>query len=165
MSMVKPGGCRVCHRVLTNPHSRQMGIGPVCARKLGVRTAGVNSGRNEETGDRYDLPFDPNSGDIICQRDTQAHVSGSGRHFNITQTVVRHSPTGMEWGYGGSGPADFALNILRLFTRADDADRLYEAFKDRFVARLPREGGTIPGAAIKAWLAVQALQMRLEPAI
>jgi hypothetical protein len=26
--------------------------------------------------------------------------------------VVYHSPTGMEWGYGGSGPHDLALSIL-----------------------------------------------------
>ena len=26
--------------------------------------------------------------------------------------VVHHSPTGLEWGYGGSGPADTALSIL-----------------------------------------------------
>lgn len=25
---------------------------------------------------------------------------------------VRHSPTGLEWGYGGSGPADLARSIL-----------------------------------------------------
>jgi len=26
--------------------------------------------------------------------------------------IIRHSPTGMEWGYGGSGPADLARSIL-----------------------------------------------------
>jgi hypothetical protein len=26
--------------------------------------------------------------------------------------IVRHSPTGMTWGYGGSGPADLALSLL-----------------------------------------------------
>lgn len=29
--------------------------------------------------------------------------------------VVYHSPTGLEWGYGGSGPADMALTILSHF--------------------------------------------------
>ena len=28
--------------------------------------------------------------------------------------VVHHSPSGFEWGYGGSGPADLALSILAL---------------------------------------------------
>src|SRR5512135_81505 len=27
--------------------------------------------------------------------------------------LVKHSPTGFSWGYGGSGPADLALSILR----------------------------------------------------
>lgn len=26
--------------------------------------------------------------------------------------IVRHSPTGMSWGYGGSGPADLARSLL-----------------------------------------------------
>jgi hypothetical protein len=26
--------------------------------------------------------------------------------------IVRHSPTGMTWGYGGSGPADLARSLL-----------------------------------------------------
>jgi hypothetical protein len=26
--------------------------------------------------------------------------------------VVRHSPTGFSWSYGGSGPADLALSLL-----------------------------------------------------
>jgi len=26
--------------------------------------------------------------------------------------VIRHSPTGLEWGYGGSGPADLARSLL-----------------------------------------------------
>jgi hypothetical protein len=30
----------------------------------------------------------------------------------LRQRIVYHSPTGFEWGYAGSGPADLALNIL-----------------------------------------------------
>lgn len=32
---------------------------------------------------------------------------------NIAHRVKHHSPTGMNVGYAGSGPADFALNILQ----------------------------------------------------
>ena len=32
---------------------------------------------------------------------------------NVPWLVRHHSPTGMNAGYGGSGPADFALNILQ----------------------------------------------------
>ena len=31
---------------------------------------------------------------------------------NLPKHIVRHSPTGMTWGYGGSGPADLALSLL-----------------------------------------------------
>ena len=33
--------------------------------------------------------------------------------------VVFHSPTGLEYGYGGSGPADMALTILANFYGVD----------------------------------------------
>ncbi len=28
---------------------------------------------------------------------------------------MHDAPTGFDWGFGGSGPADFALNVLALF--------------------------------------------------
>jgi len=45
--------------------------------------------------------------------------------------IVKHSPTGMEWGYGGSGPSDLALSILNNYFE-DDLDKaldIYQAFK------------------------------------
>jgi len=60
-----------------------------------------------------------------------------------------HSPTGMEWGYGGSGPAQLALAIL--FDHLKDepgrtkyyaetkALRLYQEFKFRVIAKLPMD--------------------------
>jgi hypothetical protein len=62
------------------------------------------------TDDRHDLPFDPATGDIVCRRDPDGT-----KHFNVPRRHVHHSPTGWEWGYGGSGPSDFALNVLALF--------------------------------------------------
>lgn len=32
-----PRRCRVCNRPLTAPHWRKVGLGPVCARRLGLR--------------------------------------------------------------------------------------------------------------------------------
>lgn len=50
--------------------------------------------------------------------------------------IVRHSPTGFSWGYGGSGPADTALSVLTdLFGGFSDlADIFYLGFKWDFVA-------------------------------
>lgn len=87
--------------------------------------------------------------DIRCWRE------GEDAHFSIPQEIVFHSPTGMEWGYPGSGPADFALNILARFVDRERAWDLHQEFKRTFVAPLPLEGGTIRAAEIRAWLAAQ----------
>lgn len=58
------------------------------------------------------------------------------------QHVVVHSPTGFEYGYGGSGPADLALSILfdwrgvrpDLGQWDDHLAGLAQAFKWEFIA-------------------------------
>ena len=44
--------------------------------------------------------------------------------------LVRHSPTGFEWGYAGSGPAELARCILLdvLGTESPLAELLYQKF-------------------------------------
>lgn len=39
-------------------------------------------------------------------------VEQDGQVLGLLRHVVRHSPTGMTWGYAGSGPADLALSLL-----------------------------------------------------
>ena len=68
------------------------------------------------------------------------------------QRLILHSPTGFEWGYTGSGPADLALNILYLYVNYPRALRLHQRFKDDFVARIPKEGGLILREQVMAWL-------------
>lgn len=81
--------------------------------------------------------------------------------------VVLHSPTGFEWGYGGSGPADLALSILcdhfgytgsrqprpwpdDPFVRAWD---LHQAFKWDHVSKWPSEGHwRIESGDIERWV-------------
>lgn len=65
---------------------------------------------------------------------------------------VSHSPDGFEWGYGGSGPADLALNLLAYYLPSADAWRWHQDAKRAFVEGLPREGGTIEAAALLAWV-------------
>jgi len=50
--------------------------------------------------------------------------------------VRNHSPTGFEWGYCGSGPAQAALAIL-LDCIGDVAADTYQSFKNHVVARMP----------------------------
>lgn len=54
------------------------------------------------------------------------------------QHHVKHSPTGFEWGYAGSGPADLARCLLIDVLQEDNpAPELYQAFKLAVVAGLP----------------------------
>lgn len=114
-------------------------MGPTCAGKMGLQTSIM-----PKDPDYVLLPF---TGDVVVRRE------GNKKYMNIAQTIVQHSPTGLEWGYGGSGPADFALNILYHFTNDRKfAERYHQDFKFQFVAGLPREGGTIPGETIMRWV-------------
>jgi hypothetical protein len=51
--------------------------------------------------------------------------------------LMNHSPSGFEWGYGGSGPAQLALALLLDYT-GDEAFALdhYQAFKTEVVSQL-----------------------------
>jgi len=50
--------------------------------------------------------------------------------------VFNHSPTGFEWGYSGSGPAQLALAILLDYLGdVNRAIRNYQDFKCAYVAR------------------------------
>lgn len=65
---------------------------------------------------------------------------------------ARHSPTGFEWGYGGSGPADLALSILWDLLGESLANRLYQDFKFAFIATAERDRFEISEADIRMWL-------------
>lgn len=52
------------------------------------------------------------------------------------QHVLRHSPDGFEYGYGGSGPSDLALSIATEIFGRDAADGIYQQLRDKFVAPL-----------------------------
>lgn len=87
---------------------------------------------------------------------------------NVPWSVISHSPDGFEWGYGGSGPADLALNILNAFVPPGQdghmpvechrgrcswtAMRLHQDFKRTFIVGMPHAGGTIRVDDILGWL-------------
>ncbi|MGH8022232.1 MAG: DUF6166 domain-containing protein [Limisphaerales bacterium] len=67
-------------------------------------------------------------------------VSVDGQQLVERYDLRNHSPTGFEWGYGGSGPAQLALALLADHLGNDqEALHLYQEFKFRVVAGLPRE--------------------------
>lgn len=128
------------------------------------------------------LPWDPESGDVVLARvpnfaaglDTGSNLMHEVQ-TNVPWSVVEHSPDGFEWGYGGSGPADLALNILNLFeppgTDGQQPERcfdgecsrtaqvLHQAFKRDFIAPMPWTGGTIPGVEIRSWISGRVVRV------
>jgi len=147
--------CFVCHRILKNPLSIQQGVGPICKTHL------VNDrGSGSEFSD-HDLP--PNSEGFVFQRE-----GDFGTKTSVPHLVTHHSPSGFEWGYEGSGPADVALNCVEVIlnrlghngpkTRCFDgycwemSFILHQEFKRQFVARLPKPGGMITFAVAEDWV-------------
>ena len=65
-----------------------------------------------------------------------------------------HSPTGFEWGYGGSGPSQLSLALLLDATgREDDALCFYQDFKREVVATWVDQWA-ITDDDIERWLAL-----------
>ncbi len=65
-------------------------------------------------------------------------VTVDGRRLNPRFDLWNHSPTGFEWGYAGSGPAQLALALLADHCANDErALNFYQRFKWAVVAELP----------------------------
>ena len=88
--------------------------------------------------------------DVVLWRTLEGEAQASVPH------AARHSPTGVEWGYGGSGPADLARSVLLALADQQTAGALYQRFKAGVVATVPDEGGVLRAADIRAWVDAQA---------
>jgi hypothetical protein len=87
---------------------------------------------------------------------------------SVPQRHVHYAPMGFDWGFGGSGAADLALNVLALFlplapeatgvalwdgsTVGEAAWALHQEFKYDLIATLPRSGGHITAETIRTWI-------------
>lgn len=152
--------CLRCGRSLSNPKSRQAGYGPVCLGKTG----GIVVEKNQITDRFLDTPH-------IRERIVLKRIDGIV-YTNVPHAVIHHSPTGYEFGYGGSGPADLALNICEIAVAhlAPDADHsavklwdgsscseeawmLHQDLKWALVASIDQErGGEIPWSAVESFV-------------
>lgn len=134
--------CARCRRRLIDPESKERGFGPVCwAKAVQVREAGRYQAK------LISEPALPFKGDIVLKRSPDGAAI-----TNVVCKEINHSPAGFEWGYGGSGPSDLALNILLMFTDKRTAEELYQAFKWDFIAKVPYDGCMIKGSEIRKWL-------------
>ncbi len=127
--------------------------------------------------DRYtDIHIDkPLEDGVILERIFELEVA-----TNVPRLVTYHSPTGFEWGYAGSGPAELALNIVEIALRRRGFDgprvnegtrwggnppdcyaltwALHQDFKGQVIAPMPQAGGTISWEAVNRWLERQAAE-------
>ncbi|MBX9579622.1 MAG: hypothetical protein K2X87_04875 [Gemmataceae bacterium] len=81
--------------------------------------------------------------------------AGRVRPLPLRTDLRNHSPTGFEWGYSGSGPAQLALAILADVVGAERAQEggLYQRFKFDVVAGFPADRWELTREAVLAWVA------------
>lgn len=142
----RPSGiCRACHRLLTDPVSVWNGIGPVCG---GKSKEAVEPESKLTTWEQLEKMQPSAPQEVFVFERTE-----QGPLFNFAQRIVYHSPTGMEFGYGGSGPADAALNVLIHFVDGRKAWALHQDFKWEFIATTHGfERYELHASAIREWL-------------
>ncbi len=153
--------CRICGRSLTNPVSIQRGIGPICSGR-GYR-GGSSTVMKDDSGLCDNHIMEPLENGLVLRRDER------GVWTNCPHVVIHHSPTGFEFGYGGSGPADLALNVVEVLLNRlghdgprmkcfdgecfEEAFVLHQAFKWKFIAGAHRdEGARIPYQRMLEWI-------------
>lgn len=84
-----------------------------------------------------------------------AEVAVEGHPLNPRLDLVNYSPSGFEWGYGGSGPAQLALALLSDHLANDtEAVSLHQEFKRVVVAQLRYRGWELTSEQMDAWLEI-----------
>lgn len=77
-------------------------------------------------------------------------VTVNGRRLNPRHDLWNHSPSGFEWGYAGSGPAQLSLAILADHCGNDEqAFNFHHRFKWAVVAELPRRRWTLTSPEVE----------------
>jgi len=74
--------------------------------------------------------------------------------------LCNHSPTGFEWGYEGSGPAQLAFAMLYYASKGDEelTRRHYQKFKAHCVARWGQDATIeFPVSHVQSWITVAEL--------
>ncbi len=80
-------------------------------------------------------------------------VTVNGRPLNPRLDLWNHSPSGFEWGYCGSGPAQLALALLAdHLADKQQALNLYQRFKWTVVVELPKKRWTLTSRELDAAL-------------
>ncbi len=87
--------------------------------------------------------------------DGSCEILADGKPLSLRRSlrIWNHSPTGFEWGYGGSGPAQSALAILLDYTgKRNFCERFHQDFKWQFMAPAPKKGWVITSRHIDEFI-------------
>ncbi len=74
----------------------------------------------------------------------------ASRPLPLHLAVRCHSPTGFDWGYAGSAPAQLALALCIEVVGRARAERAYQAVKDRLVAPRLEDAWMLSGTTVLA---------------
>lgn len=60
-----------------------------------------------------------------------------------------HSPSGLEWGYMGSGPAQLSLAVCAFILGDEKAERVYQSLKERLFAGIQGAGWCVTAGRVR----------------
>jgi uncharacterized protein DUF6166 len=82
---------------------------------------------------------------------TRERDNGRKSLLPLRLDLWNHSPSGFEWGYGGSGPAQLALAILADAIGDEEAVQHHQRYKFAVIGNLPHDEWTIGREEVLAW--------------
>ena len=88
----------------------------------------------------------------VTSRECKVEVRINACHFPLDPCFKKrkHSPTGFEWGYCGSGPAQLALALVADACGAEFArPEIYQRVKAIIVGGLPSDGWTLTAKQVQ----------------
>lgn len=92
----------------------------------------------------------PNGTARVYVEEPNANGTIDRRELTYRRGRGSHSPTGFEWGYGGSGPAELARAIVKDVTSDPNPEpRVYQRFKFMAVALLPHDRWSLTDLEIR----------------
>lgn len=65
-------------------------------------------------------------------------INGARHELPMRLDLRSHSPSGPEWGYLGSGPAQLALAVCAQLVDEETALYVYQGVKESLIARIPQ---------------------------
>ena len=76
-----------------------------------------------------------------------------GKRIDLSKglEIISHSPSGFNWGYGGSGPAQTAFGILNEILPPHQAISLHQDFKWEFIALMAQGEDFVLEIDIEKW--------------